>query len=60
MVESMRMLREVSGCALVDAKATMLHVTRTPRVCHRCSHGLDGIGITVCSRCRSLNFDWPE
>jgi predicted Zn-ribbon and HTH transcriptional regulator len=59
-VEAIRVLRELSGMDLRDAKGTMMHVTTTPHICHRCRGPLDGAVETTCPKCKSLNLDWPN
>ena len=39
------------------AKALVAHVTRVGGTCHRCAGSTAG-EVSICSRCRSVNFDW--
>ncbi|EDY18569.1 conserved hypothetical protein [Chthoniobacter flavus Ellin428] len=59
-IEAIRVLRELTGIDLRDAKGTLMHVTTTPNTCHRCGGPLDGSIETTCPLCKSLNLDWPD
>jgi hypothetical protein len=55
-VQAMRFAEaEFSLCAR-ESKVLVLHVTREPGKCHRCSKPVHG-RESVCS-CRSVNLDW--
>jgi hypothetical protein len=56
--EAIRMMRDLHGLDLHDAKAVEMHITRTPGECVRCRRRLASTGQTECANCRSLALDW--
>jgi len=56
-IEFIQMLREQTGCGLLDAKGTMQHVALTAGNCHSCT-ALVSVGDTFadCPSCGSLNI----
>ena len=40
-----------------EGKALVVHVTRKPGACHRCSSPLEG-EETLCSKCHAANLNW--
>jgi hypothetical protein len=55
--KAIEMLRNVSGCDLLQAKANVLHIRVTDSRCHKCQH-LVPRGALLCSQCMSVNLDW--
>jgi hypothetical protein len=55
-IEGMRFAETHLGLDAREAKVLVLHVTRVPGVCHKCSKPVS-TRESVCT-CRSVNIDW--
>jgi len=56
-IEFIRVLRELTGCDLADAKGVFQHSTKTPGKCHLCEQSFPIALLSDCPECRSLNID---
>lgn len=57
-IMAIQQLRLNSSLSLRDAKAVVIHITRTTGTCNRCGYPLGGEGTAHCPYCRALNYDW--
>jgi len=55
--KAIAMLRNVSGCDFLQAKANILHIREADSRCHNCRHPVPQ-GALLCSQCMSVNLDW--
>ena len=55
--KAIAMLRNASGCDLLQAKANVLHIRDVESCCHKCRHPVPR-GALLCSQCMSVNLDW--
>lgn len=51
-------IRDLTGCSLLSAKATVTHLAKKGNCCHRCNYSLPNEIIVDCPNCNSINFNW--
>lgn len=57
-ITAMRYIHANAPLDFSDAQAIVLHVTKEPRTCHRCSYPLVGEATAHCPFCQAINYDW--
>jgi hypothetical protein len=50
------LIRDGTGCSLVEAKGTSLHLVRKAGECHRCGGTIRGAELVDCPHCEALNI----
>jgi hypothetical protein len=54
--EAIVLIRDGTGCSLVEAKGTALHLVRKAGECHWCGEAIPGAELVDCPGCGALNI----